>query len=125
MNAIAKLPRAQQGQKLTDLFQLRDRAVQELTDRWVTRPWPTQFLIEVSPLVTWLWLGGIIAGIGGLIAIWPGGPRRRRRDSELGSGDGARHALDRGRGTGAAVGAGSRVAERELVTRLSPPDPAA
>src|SRR5579875_920781 len=124
INAIGKLPRAQQAKKLSELFQLRDRAVQELTDRWVTRPWPTQFLIEVSPLVTGLWLGGIIAAFGGLIALWPGGPRRRRRDSDLGPGDDVRRGADRGRGAAAGVG-GARVAERELITRLSPPDPAA
>jgi hypothetical protein len=121
MSAIAKLPRRDQTQKLTDLFQLRDRAVQELTDRWVTRPWSTQFLIEVSPLVTWLWLGGIIAAIGGLICLSPVAPRRRRGDPDGGSGDGARRRLRDNRRSVTAPPA----RERELLTRLSPPDPAA
>ncbi|HTU30186.1 MAG TPA: cytochrome c-type biogenesis CcmF C-terminal domain-containing protein [Solirubrobacteraceae bacterium] len=121
MSAIAKLPRSQQGQKLTDLFQLRDRAVEELTDRWVTRPWPTSFLIEVSPLVTWLWIGGIIAVLGALISLSPVSPRRRRGDSDRGPGEVGR-LLDRRRGTGAGT---PPARERELVTRLSPPDPAA
>jgi hypothetical protein len=34
--------------------------------------------MEVSPLVTWLWLGAIIAAFGGLIALWPV-PRRSPR----------------------------------------------
>ncbi len=34
--------------------------------------------MEVSPLVTWLWLGAIMAACGGLIALWPA-PRRSRR----------------------------------------------
>ncbi len=29
------------------------------------------FKIHVNPLVKWLWLGGLIMGIGGLVAIWP------------------------------------------------------
>jgi cytochrome c-type biogenesis protein CcmF len=120
LSAVSKLPRSEQASKLADIFQLRDRAVSELTQRWVTRPWPTQFLIEVSPLVTWLWLGGIIAGIGGLIALAPAAPRRPgghrrpdggpRRGSVLESAQGAPDGRPR---------------ERELVTRMSPPDPAA
>ena len=34
------------------------------------------FLI-VSPLVTWLWVGAIIAALGGLLALWPLPPPRR------------------------------------------------
>jgi cytochrome c biogenesis factor len=30
-------------------------------------------------MVTWIWVGGIIVALGGLIAIWPArGPQRRR-----------------------------------------------
>ena len=32
-----------------------------------------------SPLVMWVWLGGIAAVLGGLIAIWPAGARRRAK----------------------------------------------
>jgi cytochrome c-type biogenesis protein CcmF len=115
-------PRAKM-QKVADIFQLRDRAVQELTHRWVTRPWPTQFLLEVSPLVTWLWLGAIIAGIGGLIALAPVAPRGSRdgHGPDGGAGEGSRR---RAREPTPGV-SGSGVRERELVTRLSPPDPAA
>ncbi len=36
------------------------------------------FRIIVNPLVTWMWIGGLIALCGALIAIWPSrGPRRR------------------------------------------------
>ena len=45
-------------------------------------------MLIVSPLVTWLWLGGILAAIGGLIALWPM-PRARR---------GPERPADRGRG---------------------------
>ena len=33
------------------------------------------FRITVTPLVWWVWYGGIVLAIGGLIAMWPGGGR--------------------------------------------------
>ena len=69
--AIQKLPAAQQQSELNTLFILRDQLINELTQRFITHPWAVQFLFIVSPLVTWLWLGGIIVAFGGLIALWP------------------------------------------------------
>ncbi len=46
---------------------------------------PATFRVIVNPLVTWIWIGGLIALAGAAIAIWPG--RRARRgpvaESEL------------------------------------------
>ena len=75
--SVQSLPAAQQASQLTTIFQLRDILINELAQRFVSHPWKTQFLMEVSPLVTWLWLGAIIAAFGGLIALWPV-PRRSR-----------------------------------------------
>ena len=72
-------PPSQQPRALNQLYQLRDLAIRELTQRFVERPWAATFLLIVSPLVTWLWLGAILAAIGGLIALWPLPPPRRRR----------------------------------------------
>jgi cytochrome c-type biogenesis protein CcmF len=72
------LPAAQRSKQLNVIFQLRDFLIQELTQRFVNHPWPAQFLLIVSPLVTWLWIGAIIAALGGLIALWPMPPQRRR-----------------------------------------------
>jgi cytochrome c-type biogenesis protein CcmF len=120
LTQISKLPRSQQNFYLTRIFGLRDRLVSALTDRWVTHPWPAQSLIEVSPLVTWLWFGGIIAAIGGLIALWPV-PRRPRRDR------GARGTRAPGSGTreteDGLAGAGAP-RERELIARMEPTWPA-
>jgi cytochrome c-type biogenesis protein CcmF len=69
------------GKALAALFQLRDAAIRGLTQRFVEHPWSAQFLLIVSPLVTWLWLGAIVAALGGLIALWPLPPTRRRRRS--------------------------------------------
>jgi cytochrome c-type biogenesis protein CcmF len=49
----------------------RARAISGLAARFVTHPWPVEFLLIVSPLVTWIWLGAMIIAIGGLIALWP------------------------------------------------------
>jgi cytochrome c-type biogenesis protein CcmF len=79
--AAEKLPAAQQAKQLDTIYQLRDLLIQELTHQFVAHPWAAEFLLEVSPLVMWLWLGAIIAALGGLIALWPmppAGSRRRR-----------------------------------------------
>ena len=45
----------------------------------------TTFRVIVDPLVTWIWIGGLIALCGALIAIWPARAARRRpgRDNGL------------------------------------------
>jgi cytochrome c-type biogenesis protein CcmF len=73
------LPASQQAQAFNVLYTLRDIAIGELTRRFVTHPWAAQFLMEVSPLVMWLWIGAIVAAIGGLIALWPVPLRSSRR----------------------------------------------
>ncbi len=72
-------PPGAQARALSQLFQLRDLAIRGLTQRFISHPWAATFLFIVSPLVTWLWLGAILAAIGGLIALWPLPPPRRRR----------------------------------------------
>ncbi len=71
MRSVARLPTAQAQADLQPLWQARDRAIAEITARYATRPWPVTFLLIVSPLVMWLWLGGIIVAAGALIALWP------------------------------------------------------
>ena len=110
INAVLALPRAQQAADLNRIFTLRDRVIQDLTQRWVTHPWTAQFKIIVSPLVSWLWIGAIIAALGGLIALWPVPPTRRRR-----GGDAPPSAPGSRIGT-AATPAAAR--ERELVARM-------
>jgi cytochrome c-type biogenesis protein CcmF len=57
----------------------RTRAIVGLTSQYVKHPWPVNFLLIVSPLVTWIWLGAIIIAFGGLISLWPlPAPARRR-----------------------------------------------
>ena len=40
---------------------------------YLKQPPPAQFHFIVSPLVMWIWVGGLIVFIGGLIAAWPAG----------------------------------------------------
>jgi cytochrome c-type biogenesis protein CcmF len=46
------------------------------------------FTFLVNPLVPWFWIGGVILTLGGILAMWPGGPqvRTRRRRSAVQSG---------------------------------------
>jgi cytochrome c-type biogenesis protein CcmF len=81
MAQVGMLPLAQAEQKLAPLWAARDRAVAGLTSRFVSHPWPVNFLLIVSPLVTWIWLGAMIIAFGGLIALWPVPALARRRAS--------------------------------------------
>jgi cytochrome c-type biogenesis protein CcmF len=48
-----------------------------VAQRYTLAPPPAVFRLIVSPMVEWIWLGGIVLGLGGLIAIWP--PPRAQR----------------------------------------------
>ncbi len=45
---------------------------------YVSSPPPAQFRLIVSPMVTWIWLGGLVVFAGALIAMWPGQGRPAR-----------------------------------------------
>ncbi len=82
---------AQAGRQLGFLQGLAIRSIQE---RYLRDPPPANFRVNVNPLVSWIWLGGAIAVIGGLVAIWPAPEARRRRVSDVYA---ARLARDLGR----------------------------
>jgi cytochrome c-type biogenesis protein CcmF len=54
-------------------------AIGVLASEYLKHPPPAQFHFIASPLVMWIWLGGLIIFAGGLIAIWPAPSRVRRR----------------------------------------------
>jgi cytochrome c-type biogenesis protein CcmF len=70
---------AAQPQNLGWISTERAAAITGLTDRFVKRPWPINFLVIISPLVTWIWAGAMIIAFGGLIALWPVPALARRR----------------------------------------------
>jgi len=72
MRQIAEARSVAQGQIIT-----------ELQERFEDGQIPVDFRINVNPLVIWIWIGGAIAVIGGLIAAWPTPPARRRRVSDV------------------------------------------
>ncbi len=47
-------------------------ALDGLVSSYVADPPPATFRVLVSPLVTWIWVGALIAILGSLIALWPG-----------------------------------------------------
>src|SRR5215204_2152902 len=54
-----------------------------IADRYETQPLPASFRLIVSPMVEWIWIGGLIGVAGGLIALWPAPAAARRRASAL------------------------------------------
>jgi cytochrome c-type biogenesis protein CcmF len=54
-------------------------AIAYLARAYLEHPPPTQFNFLVSPLVFWIWIGGLIMVGGGLIALWPAPSTVRRR----------------------------------------------
>ena len=54
-----------------------------LARAYLQHPPPAQFHFIVSPLVMWIWLGGLIVFAGGLIALWPAPSTLRRRVAAL------------------------------------------
>ena len=45
---------------------------------YANNPPPANFRMIVSPMVSWIWIGGLIAVMGALTALWPGAETRRR-----------------------------------------------
>jgi cytochrome c-type biogenesis protein CcmF len=76
--AGGKLPQAVEAAAL-------GTALRGLVDRYVANPPPATFRLLVSPLVGWIWVGGIVVFLGGLTALWPapGGAPRRARAEDL------------------------------------------
>jgi cytochrome c-type biogenesis protein CcmF len=46
-------------------------AIAVLARAYLQNPPPAAFRFEVSPLVMWIWIGGAIVFLGGLLALWP------------------------------------------------------
>jgi len=79
MRSVARDGADVDGEALQQLFALRDQAIAGVARRWVTRPWPADFRLIVSPMATWIWIGAIITLAGGAIALWPAPAGGRRK----------------------------------------------
>jgi cytochrome c-type biogenesis protein CcmF len=62
---------------LNQIERLQELTAQRIAAGYVAEGAPATFKVIVNPLVTWMWIGGLIALAGALIAIWPTRPRRR------------------------------------------------
>jgi len=63
--------------------QVQAIVIQALTELYREDPPPAAFRAIVSPLVTWIWIGGAIAVFGALLAAWPSPEARLRRVRSL------------------------------------------
>ncbi len=78
---------AAEGQDAPFLEQLRadlqGLAVNTIANRFAEEPLEVDFRVNVNPFVIWIWIGGAIAVVGALIAVWPAPEARRRRVSDV------------------------------------------
>jgi cytochrome c-type biogenesis protein CcmF len=63
--------------------QVQALVIRALTELYRQNPPPAAFRAIVSPLVTWIWIGGAIAVFGALLAAWPSPEARLRRVRSL------------------------------------------
>jgi hypothetical protein len=74
LGEVAKLPVAQQQRWLapnSPIWAARNQRILKILSLYTRHPWPVTFLIIVSPLVMWLWIGGLIMVAGALISLRP------------------------------------------------------
>jgi cytochrome c-type biogenesis protein CcmF len=76
MRAAAANP-ALQASALAQINKLQSLAINRIAKSYLDESAPVILKVIVDPLVTWMWIGGLIALLGALLAIWPGRGRRR------------------------------------------------
>jgi cytochrome c-type biogenesis protein CcmF len=76
MRAAAANP-ALQPAALAQIQALQAATIDRIAMGYLAEDAPATFRVIVDPLVTWMWIGGLIALAGALIGIWPA--RRTRR----------------------------------------------
>jgi len=62
---------------LTQIQKLQSLTADSIAKGYLTENSAASFKIIVNPLVTWMWIGGLISVMGALIALWPTRGRRR------------------------------------------------
>ncbi|HEU4945455.1 MAG TPA: cytochrome c-type biogenesis CcmF C-terminal domain-containing protein, partial [Solirubrobacterales bacterium] len=76
MQAAAADPRLQPA-ALGQIERLQSAIAERIVKSYLADDTAATFRVIVDPLVTWMWIGGLIALTGALIGLWP--PRRTRR----------------------------------------------
>jgi hypothetical protein len=62
---------------LAQITALQAATAERLAQSYLDDDGPATFRVIVDPLVTWIWIGALIALAGALVAIWPARSRRR------------------------------------------------
>jgi cytochrome c-type biogenesis protein CcmF len=76
MRAAAANP-SLRPQAFEQITKLQGLAAENVAKTFLTSNAPSTFKVIVNPLVTWMWIGGLIALAGALLALWPSRGRRR------------------------------------------------
>ncbi len=76
MRAAARNP-SLRAPALAQIARLQDLTANRIARGYLTEGSAATFRIIVDPLVTWMWIGGLISLSGALIALWPSRGRRR------------------------------------------------
>ena len=62
---------------LAQIAKLQGLSAENIARSYAKETLPVTFKVIVDPLVTWIWVGGLIALAGALLALWPSRGRRR------------------------------------------------
>ncbi|MDQ3725355.1 MAG: heme lyase CcmF/NrfE family subunit [Actinomycetota bacterium] len=76
MQAAAAEP-SLRAEALRQIAALQALTAEQVAQSYLRETEPATFKMIVDPLVTWMWIGGLIALAGALIALWPTRGRRR------------------------------------------------
>jgi cytochrome c-type biogenesis protein CcmF len=80
LGALMRAALGNQGREaeaFEQISQLQALTAEKVAKTYLADDAPVTFRIIVDPLVTWMWIGGLIALAGALIALWPARGRRR------------------------------------------------
>ena len=61
-----------------EFAQYAPQLIRAIAESYADDPPPANFRMIVSPMVAWIWIGGLIAVFGALVALWPGAEARQR-----------------------------------------------
>lgn len=77
------MPLIREGNELPKIEnpQLQGLVITSIVDAYPKRAETARILVIVNPMVTWLWVGGVILLLGALTALWPSGSPLRSRVS--------------------------------------------
>jgi len=89
MRAAAANP-ALAARAAVQIQSLQAATAERIVHSYLSDDAPATFRVIVNPLVIWMWIGGLIALAGALIAVWPA---RRSRRTPVGSADAELEAL--------------------------------